>query len=41
MALIDTQRMLLRYKKEALMAKKEYMAGMTKLNQLMGIEDEE
>lgn len=40
MALIDTQRMLLRYRKEALMARKEYLAGMAKLNELMGIENE-
>jgi outer membrane protein TolC len=40
MSMIDTQRILLRYRKEALMARKEYLSGMAKLNELMGIEDE-
>lgn len=38
MAVIDTTRMLLRYKKDMVMAKKEYYATLAELSTLMGLE---
>lgn len=38
MALIDTVRMLLRYKKEVIMIEKEYLSALSELNSLMGVE---
>lgn len=38
MPVIDTVRMLLRYKKELVMAKKEYQVAYSELNALMGVE---
>ncbi|MDY6822100.1 MAG: TolC family protein [Deferribacterota bacterium] len=38
MNLIDTIRMLLKYKREALLMQKEYMVGLSELNALMGVE---
>lgn len=41
MPAVDTVRMLLKYKKETLMAKKEYLAGLSELAALMGEENAE
>lgn len=38
MSLIDTIRMLLKYKKEAILMQKEYMVEVSKLNALMGLD---
>ena len=38
MNIIDTIRMLLKYKKEAILMQKEYMTGLSELNALMGVE---
>jgi len=38
MPIIDTIRMLLKYKREAIMAKKEYLSNLSELNALMGVE---
>ncbi|GAB4440532.1 MAG: hypothetical protein OHK0040_11990 [bacterium] len=38
MPIIDTVRMLLRYKKDALMAKKEYLINLSEIKALMGLE---